>query len=96
MLNTAMIEGTREWGLRLWACRVRREIPGRHVQIPDRRIADLFAACDTPQPVRPFIEERAKRERAVDAAFSEGNSQLGPQFVVAPPKQHKPESDSCG
>ncbi|RPI81278.1 MAG: hypothetical protein EHM42_09825 [Planctomycetaceae bacterium] len=57
-----------------------------------RRLVMLAMACD-PDPAKrvvPWVEPRPERARHVDPAFSQGHSNVGPQFLVTPKTTHKP------
>jgi hypothetical protein len=78
LLNQSMLDGRQQWGVRLWACRVRRERPGLHVVIDDPAIAAKFANCEDPPQVQPFIEQRTERTRArVDPAITHPGQMYG-------------------
>jgi len=94
MLNTAFVEGRPEWGLRLWACRVRREKPGLHVVISDPKIAAMFAAVEDVQQVRPFVEKRADRLGPTDRSILVDGQYYGPTMTPLIWREpHKPGAE---
>ena len=65
-----------------------------HVDIFTMRLeqaATLAEQRDVPsERVVPWVEPRPERARHVDPAFSQGNANIGPQFLVTPKTSHKP------
>jgi hypothetical protein len=56
------------------------------------QIADKAEQADVPsERVKPWIPRDPSGGRPVPKEFSEGNASIGPQFMVTPRTQHKPE-----
>lgn len=85
MLDQAMKDAGRLWGVMLWICRCRRQCPGSHWSFPDAKIAGLFAACEDPKP--PDLQpDRSKRWPQPDPEIR----YVGPPWVRS---RHVPETE---